>query len=450
MKKKVLGLGILLLLLLWPTSSVFADGPGIHFDGGQIFVDEDVSLERGETFDGDLGIFEGDLSIPEGSVVDGDVFVADGDADIAGSVTGDVAVLGGDLYLTKSSRVEGEVFVMGGDLECAGRVEGNLSVMFGDGELHDSAVVDGDVMIMGGSMEREAGAEILGEEMPEIPIPDLPFLPEKPDLPDMPPMPDIPDMPPMPDIPDMPPMPEIEIYEWTPEPYVHYEETMGQSVGRFVGRVLGTGFLSVVFVALGLLIVFVWPRNAQRVADCIATMPLQSFGLGLLTFLIATVLEALAMVLMIIIVLVAAVLISTVILIPIGLLLIVLSVLVLLPVLLAMVGAMVMGWVALAQLVGRMAIKALNAGYVKPLGATLVGMLITVPLAALLWIIKPACCAWPFIILFTSLGVGAVIHTRFGKQKCQQGRPPIEPDLLPVEAMDEEAGEPDEPINETP
>jgi cytoskeletal protein CcmA (bactofilin family) len=437
--KKIVWLGMLLLLLLWPTASVFADEPGIYFDGGQIYVDEDVSLEPGETFDGDLGVFDGDLSVPEGSTVEGDVFIVDGDADIAGVVSGDVAVFGGKLNLVESGRVEGDVFVMAGDLECAGHVEGNLSVMFGDGQLRDSSVVDGDVMIMGGSMERESGAQILGEEMPEIPLPNLPLIPPKPALPEMPSLPEMPEMPEVPDVP-----------EWTRPSYAYHQETVGQRVGRFVGRVVGTAFLSVIFVILGLLIVFVWPRNAQRVADCVATMPLQSFGLGLLTFLIAAVLEALAMVLMIIIVLVSAALISTVILIPIGLLLIVLSVVVLLPVPVAMIGALVLGWVALAQLVGRLAVKALNVGYVKPLGATLVGMLITVPLAALLWIIKPLCCAWPFIILFTSLGVGAVIHTRFGKQHCQQGRPPTEPDLLPAEAMDEEAGEPDKPLDETP
>jgi hypothetical protein len=158
------------------------------------------------------------------------------------------------------------------------------------------------------------------------------------------------------------------------------------------------------------------------------------------------VLEALAMVLMILIILVAAALLSTVILIPIGLLLLVLSFLVLLPVPLALAGGMVLGWVALAELVGRQVLKLLRSGAVKSLGATLVGLLVTVPLAAILWIVKPVCCAWPFIILLTSMGLGAVIHTRFGRQSCRNARPPAEPELLPAEAMEDEAGQPDRPV----
>ena len=98
-------------------------------------------------------------------------------------------------------------------------------------------------------------------------------------------------------------------------------------------------------VAMGVLVVVAWPKRTQKVADCIAATPVQSFGLGLLTFLIATGLEALAAVLMVVIILVAAVLIGTVILIPIGLLLILVSFLVLLPVPLALAGAMILGWV---------------------------------------------------------------------------------------------------------
>jgi hypothetical protein len=179
-------------------------------------------------------------------------------------------------------------------------------------------------------------------------------------------------------------------------------------------------------------------------------MPVQSFGLGLLTFLIAAGLEALATVLMILVILIAAALISTVILIPVGLLLILLSILLLLPVPLALAGAMVLGWVGLAQVIGQQVFKLLKSGYVRPLGAVLVGLLVTVPLAAILWIVQPACCAWPFVVLLTSVGLGAVFHTRFGRQNCQQPGPPAGPELLPAAAMDEETGQPDGPVAGTP
>jgi len=185
-------------------------------------------------------------------------------------------------------------------------------------------------------------------------------------------------------------------------------------------------------------------------------MPAKSFVLGLLTFLIAAVLEALAGVLLILLIVVGAGLIGTVILSPIGLLLILLSVLVLLPVPLALLVGLVLGWVALAELIGQKVGKALRVRKLQPLGATLIGLLITVPVTAVLWVIEPCCCAWPFVILLTSIGLGAVFHTRFGKQDCRQLTPPSklqekagEPEALPAEAMDEEAGAPDQPSDVT-
>lgn len=432
-KKGLLWLGLLVVLLLLPASAVFADDPGLHLDGGRIFVDEDVLLEPGETFSGDLGVFNGDLTVPQGSTVNGDVFVTNGDVQIGGQINGSAAAISGDLSLAEGGLIKGDVFVMSGDQEIAGRVTGDVSVMFGDSRVRRTAVVDGDMVVLSGSLDREAGAQVRGQELREIPLPNIPLIRERITPPEVRTVPEVPQRTPLP--PSVPRLPT---------------ETSGQQFGRFVGRVLAAGFFSLVFVALGVLIVFIWPRPTHRVSDCIAAMPVQSFFLGLLAFLIALLLEALAMVLMILIILVAAALISTVILIPIGLVLILLSVLVLLPVPLALAGGMALGWVALAERVGRGVIKLLKAGYVRPLGATLVGLMVTVPIAAVLWVAKPVCCAWPFIILLTSVGLGAVIHTRFGTQSCSQSKPPTEPELLPAAAMDEEAGEPDMPPGGTP
>jgi cytoskeletal protein CcmA (bactofilin family) len=433
-RKKGLWLGLLLLLLLLlPLSTAFAGNPGVNYDTGQIFVDEDVSLEPGETFHGDMGVFNGDLTVPRGSTVSGDVFVTNGEVQIDGQISGALAVISGDLSLGESGVVKSDVFVMSGDQEIAGSVAGDLSVMFGNIELKQTAVVDGDVVVLSGSLDRETGAQVRGTEMREIPLPQMPIIPERPRVPEMPEMPEMPER-----VPVAPAIPRIQ------------PDRPAQQLARFVGRVVAAGFLGLIFIALGALIAIIWPRSTRRVTDCIATMPLQSFVLGLLTFLIALVLEALAMVLMILIIMVAAALISTIILIPIGLLLILLSVLVLLPVPLALAAGMVLGWVALAELVGRQVVKMLKAGRVQSLGATLVGMIITVSAATLLWLIWPLCCGWPFIILLTSLGLGAVFHTRFGTQSCGQSRPAAGPELLPAEAMDEEAGMPDEAPGNTP
>ncbi|MFC2036679.1 polymer-forming cytoskeletal protein [Chloroflexota bacterium] len=443
MKRKGLWLGLVALLLLLPTSAVFADNPTLPYDGGQIFTDEDVTLEPGETLDGDLGIFDGDLTVSQGSVANGDVFIANGDADIAGRISGSLVVIDGDLALDESGQVQGDVFVMSGDQEIAGQVQGDLSVMFGDLTLLSTAVIQGDLIVMSGSLEREAGAQVLGEEIPEIPLPRIPFVPERPSLPELPERPVPPELPELPELPEIP--------EWTPPspapmPQFH-RPSLGQRIGQFVGRTMSVGFLSLIFIAVGLLIVLIWPRATRRVSDCIGAMPGQSFALGLLTFLIAVVLESLAVVLMILIILVAAALIATIILIPFGLLLILLSVLVLLPVPLALAGGMVLGWIGLAEMVGRKVLKALNASRATPLSAVFAGLLVTVPFVALLWIVNPLCCAWPFVILLTSVGLGAVIHTRFGTQSCRQSPRPAGSDALPLDAMDEEVGLPDVPAS---
>lgn len=404
------GLWLVWLTLLWllPVATVFADGVAPPSAPGKIFLGEDISLEAGQVYNGDLGVFDGNLAVPENCAVNGDVFVVSGSVDLAGRVNGNLAVIRGALRMTESGRVEGNVLGVSGDQEVAGHVGGDLSNMFGEVQLRRTAVIEGDVTTISGILERQAGARILGKEISEI------FLPQ-----------------PRLIVPEGEPPWKVAS---PPPPY----ETLGQRIGRFVGRVFTAGFFSLLAIGLGLLIVYLWPRTTRRVAEGIAAMPIQSFGLGLLTFLIAAVLESLAMVLMILIILLAALLISTVILIPVGLLLILLSGLVLLPVPLALTAAIVLGWVGLAELIGRRIFKALNREAIGSIGAVLVGLLITVSLSALLWIIKPVCCAWPFIILMSSIGLGAVIYPLLERSRARFPQPSQEAPSVSAPTLDQE------------
>jgi hypothetical protein len=298
-------------------------------------------------------------------------------------------------------------------------------------------------MVVSGSLERETGAQVLGEEMPEIPLPELPFVPDRQRVPVIPPVPDLPEIPEIPEIPEA-----AELSPSFPPP--GQPETLAERIGRFFGRTMAAGFMGLILIGMGLLVAVIWPRSTRRVSRCIAAMPLQSFGLGLLTFLIAVVLESMAVVLVIVLILIAAVMIGTVLLIPIGLLLILLSVLLLFPVPLALAAGMLLGWVGLADFVGQKALKVLGVRDGAPLSAVLVGLLITVPLAGLLWVFNPGCCAWPFIIMLTSVGLGAVFHTRFGTQSCLHAGPAMTSDVLPMESMDDEAGQPDLTPSEYP
>ena len=455
MKTKGLWIGMLLLLVIAPAA--FAQGPTPGTDGGQIFRDQNVSLQSGEVFDGDMGILNGDLDMPADSTVRGDVFITNGDATIRGRVEGNVAVISGHLDLAQSGWVKGDVFATGGSHEVAGQVGGNLSLLFGNLKMRSTALVEGDLLVAPGKVEKEEGAQVRGNEVQNLRVPRFGFQPESsPVAPRL-------TIPPVTQVPEVMPLPEKQ-------------GAFGHRFGRLVGRTLTAMFLGVLLIAVGALIAAIWPRATRQVADCIGAMPVQSFGLGLITFLLAAGLEALAVVVMILIILVSALLIGTVILIPIGLLLLLLSGLVLLPVPLGLAGGMVLGWVSLADLLGKKILQLLRVRSSTPLGATLVGLMITGSVAALLWIIKPVCCGWPFVVLMTSIGLGAVFHTRFGTQPCRSAgvasaadellpettpseagalmptdavlSPAVE--LLPSEDMEMEAGQPDIPAAGTP
>lgn len=439
MKKIGLFLGLMLLMLLWPAGAVLADGPVIQQDGGRVYFDEDVRLQPGEVVRGNLGLVNGDLTVPAGSTVRGDVFVTNGDADIAGRVEGNVGVISGDLTLASGSEVRGDVLTTGGNADLAGIVMGNVSTMFGDLHLRGPAVLHGNLTVVSGTMVREEGAQVLGESIPDLRLPRLRELERA--LPELPALPAVPGIPAVPEIPAEPEIPAMPVVPMRPG-----RDGFGHQVGRFMARTMGAGIMTLLAVAVGLLLVLIWPRQVRRVGECITRMPLQSFGLGLLTFLLAAGLEALAAVLMILIILVAALLMSTVVLIPIGLLLLLLAVLVLLPVPLALAGAVLLGWAGLAEVVGQRVLHALKAREIKTLGSVLVGMLLTGAVVAMLWIVEPVCCGWLLAVLLSSVGLGAVFHTRFGRQPCQRGQAPASAgDTLPLEAMDDEAGEPDVP-----
>ncbi len=429
MRKNGVWLALLALLFLWPAAVVLADDPDRstggyewNFDDGKTVFNEDVTIKQGEVVDGDLGVFNGNLTLEEGSVVNGDVFVANGKVQAAGRVNGNLAVVKGDLVVAQTCWVTGEIFGMGGTREIAGHVDGNLSGLFGKTLLRSTAVVGGDVVGGPGDLILEPGAQI-GGQVEEIPAPSLPFMEPKSEISELTP----------------PPLPE-QLWD---EP-----DTLGQRIGGFVGRMLSAIVLSLVLLAAGALIVAIWPRPTRRVANCIADLPLRSLGLGLLTFLIAAALEVLALILLALIGVVSAALMATVILIPVGLLLIVLGVLLLAVVPLALAVGMLLGWVALAELVGHKVLTALKVQRITPLAAVVIGLLATVWLPAVLWLIEPCCLAWPAVILLTSLGLGAVILTRFGTRNCLPTTPPASPvaaDTLPADVMDQEAGQPDGP-----
>ena len=152
---KFITLFVLLMLLLMPTGSAYAQGP--NPGDGRVIFGSNFTLESGDTFDGDLVVFGGNVIIEEKATLNGNLVVIGGTIDSSGQTKGDVVVVGGQVKLEKS------------------------------------AVVYGDLVTIGGQVERAEGATVKGEVInnvaPDFQVPNgriPPVVPGAPGLPDVP------------------------------------------------------------------------------------------------------------------------------------------------------------------------------------------------------------------------------------------------------------------------
>jgi cytoskeletal protein CcmA (bactofilin family) len=137
-----------LLLVLLPTSAVFAQGPGPN--EGKVIFGSNFTLESGETFVGDLVVFGGNVDIEEDADLNGSLVVFGGTVHSNGTLDGDVVVVGGQVSLDDHALVTGDVVTVGGQVNLA-----------------DGAVVEG---------------EVVNNIQPEITLPngEIPRIPEPP------------------------------------------------------------------------------------------------------------------------------------------------------------------------------------------------------------------------------------------------------------------------------
>jgi cytoskeletal protein CcmA (bactofilin family) len=115
---KIFVLFMLFGLLLMPTGSAYAQGPGPG-SGGRVIFASNFTLESGDTFDGDLVVFGGNVTIEEDAHLNGDLVVIGGTIQSNGETSGSVVVVGGQITLDESARVTGDVVTIGGQLEQA-------------------------------------------------------------------------------------------------------------------------------------------------------------------------------------------------------------------------------------------------------------------------------------------------------------------------------------------
>jgi hypothetical protein len=110
--KRILSVGLLLLLVLIWAAPAFAQGG--DQGSGQLVFGRNVTLATGDSISGDLTLFGGNLTMAAGSWISGNLVVFGGNADIAGEVRGQVVTIGGNISLKSAARVQGDVSSVGG------------------------------------------------------------------------------------------------------------------------------------------------------------------------------------------------------------------------------------------------------------------------------------------------------------------------------------------------
>lgn len=332
----------------------------------------DRIIGRGETVDGDVTVVDDALIVEEGGTIDGAVTIFGGSADIEGQVTGDVTVFGGEMSLVGS--IDGDLVIFGGILE-----------------VSPDATVGGSCVTLGGTLEDDSDAvscTTFGNRLGAFGVYQFP------------PIPNMPDMPEPPEVPDAPAPPPIEV---RPPSLAARISGVLLDVSEVVGRSLFLGILALVVTAI-------FPRQLQQVSHAVRQKPAASGAVGLLTAIAGPSIIVLLLV-------VLAITCVGLLLYPAVFLLA-----------LALFAALLMGWIALGDLLGRGILRRLNIGTNLPLSAALGTTLLTLLLGGLGLL--------PFVwgeelvvILLASVGLGAVTLTQFGvKAYPPDAAPPVNPD----------------------
>jgi cytoskeletal protein CcmA (bactofilin family) len=273
---------------------------------------------------------------------------------------GDLGVVGGQATIEEGATVNGDVMVAGGTLRVAGRIEGAIAVFGGSVTLEPTAYVAGDLVTFGGSVERSPGAVVDGD-MREGGTFDAPGWPGTLLLPGM--------------------------DRFTAAPEVSFQQTPGQWLLLILMRAIRAGVMILALAALALVATLLWPKGIERLGQTVIQQPVLIFLVGLLGWVVGVGLVVFLAV--------------TICLIPIALLLgLVLLVVALL------------SWVVAGWLVGRKLLAVLNLRNATVVVEAAVGTLLLATVYFLVGIIP--CTEFIFGVLIASLGLGAIVLTRFG------------------------------------
>ena len=299
---------------------------------------------------------------------------------------GDLGVVGGVATIEQGATVSGDVMVAGGVLRVAGRINGDIAVFGGSVTLERSAYVAGDLVNFGGSVQRAEGATVTGEmrEGGDFVFPDLPgaLL-----------------------------LPGADRFE--PGPQVTLQDSPGRWLAVMVFRALRTGVMILALAALALVVSLLWPRGIERLGKTALQQPVVVVLVGLLSWVVGLGLVVLLAV--------------TICLIPVALLLA-----------LVLLAAALLSWVTAGWLVGRSLLAALKLRDATVVTEATVGTLVLAVVYFLVGVIP--CTDFIFGVLIASLGLGAIVLTRFGTRPYPtplaadtSGEPVLDLPALPAE-----------------
>ena len=275
---------------------------------------------------------------------------------------GDLVLFGGNATLQEGSRVNGDVFLMGGNVTVAGEVTGDVVLMGGNVELLPTANVHGDAVAIGGSLTRAAGARVGGRvvEGGDIVGPfdfTMPF--------------------------------DFGFPSWRG---IGPFESLRMGFSPVLG-LIWFGFRSLLLAAVAVLVVMFWPQPTDRTGRAAVAQPILGGGLGLLTIVVGPIL--------------LLVLAITILLIPVTLIGIVL-----------LLVAGLFGWIAIGLEVGRRLAEAFKWELQPPAAAGMGTLVLSLVVGGLGLF---PCVGWLAPFLVASIGLGAVMLTRFGSREYASG-----------------------------
>jgi hypothetical protein len=280
------------------------------------------------------------------------------------TLEGDLAVIGGTATLEVDTVVTGTVAIIGGNLVADGVIEGDMAVVGGNVRFGPEAVLEGDLVSFGGNVNRGT-AQIQGDFISGDEL-DFPLT--------------------------------FELDEVFTDLPVVVSRPLRDSFGWSVVRYF---FQSIILAALAVLVVMFLPKQTRLVADTIVDQPVLAGAFGLLTAVVAPILILL--------------LIVTICFAIVGFVGII-----------VLIAAWIFGTIALGLEVGERLGKATNAEF-QPVVAAGIGTLIFSLVVNGIGTIVP-CVGWLVPFLLGSVGLGAVLMTRFGSRPYASGTAlPAEP-----------------------